>query len=219
MVEPGVSTWTIDEEVRKFILAEGGRPAFLGYRGYPATVCVSVNHEVVHGLPLRQKRLRPGEIVSFDTGVLLDGFYGDAAVTVGVGEISPRARRLIEVTREALERGIAQARPGNRVGDIAAAVQEHVERHGFSVVRDYVGHCIGRAMHEEPQIPNSGVPGTGPRLRPGMVLAIEPMVNEGSFAVRVLSDGWTVVTVDGKLSAHFEHTVAVLSDGPEILSE
>jgi methionyl aminopeptidase len=156
--------------------------------------------------------------VSFDTGVLKDGFCGDAAVTVPVGTVAPVARKLVEVTREALGRAIEFARPGNRVGDISAAVQDFVEKNGFSVVRDYVGHCIGRKMHEEPQIPNNGIPGTGPKLKAGMVLAIEPMVNEGSFNVRVLNDQWTVVTMDGRLSAHFEHTVAILSDGPEILS-
>ena len=219
MVEPGRSTKEIDEEVFKFIGKNGGKPAFLGYKGYPASICVSVNNEVVHGIPLKHKKLREGEIVSFDVGTMLEGFCGDAAVTVPVGRVAERAKRLMDVTRQALYLGIDHARPGERIGDIGAAVQEFVEKNGFSVVRDYVGHCIGRKMHEEPQIPNYGIRGTGLKLKAGMVLAIEPMINEGTFAVRLLSDNWTVVTLDGRLSAHFEHTVAVTADGPEILSE
>lgn len=218
LVDVNVSTKTIDDDVIKFIRANNAKPAFLGYMGYPASVCISVNEEVVHGIPLKHKRLRDGDIVSFDTGTIVDGFYGDAARTLPVGTVSKIAQRLMDVTKKSLELGIEQAKPGNRVGDIGAAIQSYVESQGFSVVRDFVGHCLGKALHEDPQIPNYGMAGTGPRLKPGMVLAIEPMINEGSYQVRVLSDKWTAVTFDGKLSAHFEHDVAILSDGPEILS-
>jgi methionyl aminopeptidase len=217
--EPGRSTKEIDDEVYRFIIKNKAKPAFLGYHGFPASICISVNEEVVHGIPLKHKRLREGQIVSFDTGTILDGFFGDSAKTVPVGSVSPMLKRLMEVTRNALYAGIQAAKPNNRIGDIGAAIQSFVEKHGFSVVRDFVGHCIGRNMHEEPQIPNFGMSGTGLKLKPGMVLAIEPMVNAGHFSVHVLSDRWTVVTDDGKPSAHFEHVVAVLSDGPEILSE
>jgi methionyl aminopeptidase len=219
MVEPGRSTKEIDDEVNRFLTKSGGKAAFLGYKGYPASICISVNQEVVHGIPLKHKKLREGEIVSFDVGALLGGFCGDAALTVPVGHVPEKAKRLMAVTKQALHMAVDHARPGNRIGDIGAAVQGFVEKNGFSVVRDYVGHCIGRKMHEEPQIPNYGIAGTGPKLKAGMVVALEPMVNEGTFAVRLLSDNWTVVTLDGRLSAHFEHTVAVTSEGPEILSE
>jgi len=219
MTETGVSTKAIEEEVKKFILKNNAKPAFLGYRGYPAALCVSVNEEVVHGIPLKQKKLRKGDIVSYDVGVEMNGFCGDLAVTVPVEEVPPVSKRLMEVTKKALLLGVEQAKPGNRLGDIGAAIQNFVEKNGFQVVRDFVGHCIGRKIHEEPQIPNTGIAGTGLKLKAGMVMAIEPMVNEGTFAVRVLSDNWTVVTLDGKRSAHFEYTVAILSDGPEILSE
>jgi len=219
MTETGVSTKAIEEEVKKFILKNNAKPAFLGYRGYPAALCVSVNEEVVHGIPLKQKKLRKGDIVSYDVGVEMNGFCGDLAVTVPVEEVPPVSKRLMEVTKKALLLGVEQAKPGNRLGDIGAAIQNFVEKNGFQVVRDFVGHCIGRKIHEEPQIPNIGIAGTGLKLKAGMVMAIEPMVNEGTFAVRVLSDNWTVVTLDGKRSAHFEYTVAILSDGPEILSE
>ncbi len=216
-VVPGVTTAQLDEIAAEHIRKEGGKPAFLGYRGFPATLCVSVNDEVVHGIP-GKRRLREGDIVSVDCGVVVDGYYGDAAMTFPVGRVSDEARRLMDVTRDALDAAIARCRPGMRLGDVGNAVQTVVERAGFSVVREYVGHGIGRSMHEEPQVPNFGRAGTGMTLRPGTVLAIEPMVNAGGYAVRSLDDGWTVVTADGSLSAHFEHTVAITEDGPSILT-
>lgn len=216
-VRPGVTTAELDGLAERFIRGYGGRPAFLGYRGFPASICPSVNEEVVHGIP-GPRVLREGDIVGIDVGVELDGFYGDAARTFAVGTVSDEARRLMEVTRDALTEGIAQARPGNRVGDISNAVQRHVESHGYSVVRALVGHGIGRDMHEEPAVPNFGAPGRGLRLWSGLVLAIEPMVNAGGHEVVTRPDGWTVATKDGSLSAHFEHTVVVGPDGPEILS-
>lgn len=217
-VRPGVTTAELDRLAETFIRDHGARPAFKGYRGFPATICPAVNEEVVHGIP-GARRLKEGDIVGIDVGVERDGFYGDAAITVPVGEVSPRAAELLRVTREALLEGIAQARPGRRVGDISHAIQSHAERHGFSVVTQLVGHGIGREMHEEPQVPNYGPPGRGPKLMAGQVLAIEPMVNAGGAEVVTQADGWTVVTKDGSLSAHFEHTVAIGPDGPEILSE
>ncbi|MBI3802883.1 MAG: type I methionyl aminopeptidase [Nitrospirae bacterium] len=217
-LKPGMTTKELDLFVEKEIRKRGGIPAFKGYRNYPATLCISVNEEVVHGIP-SGKVLKEGDIVGLDLGAIYDGFYGDSAVTVPVGAVTPEAERLIEVTRESLYAGIEQAREGNRLSDISHAVQSHIERAGFSVVTDFVGHGIGRALHEEPQVPNFGSPGRGPRLREGMVLAIEPMVNIGSAAVRVLDDHWTAVTVDGSLSAHFEHTVAVTKEGPVILTQ
>lgn len=216
-VAPGVTTAQLDDIAAEHIRNEGGKPAFLGYRGFPATLCVSVNDEVVHGIP-GKRRLREGDIVSVDCGVIVDGYYGDAAMTFPVGQVSDQARRLMDVTREALDAAIARCRPGMRLGDVGNAVQTVVERAGFSVVREYVGHGIGRSMHEEPQVPNFGRAGTGVTLKPGTVLAIEPMVNAGGYAVRSLDDGWTVVTADGSLSAHFEHTVAITEDGPSILT-
>ncbi len=216
-VRPGITTGELDRLAEDFIRTHGGRPAFKGYRGFPASFCPAVNEEVVHGIPGAQ-RLKEGDIVGLDVGVEKDGYHGDAACTVTVGEVSGEARRLIDVAREALEQGVAQAQPGNRVGDISHAIQSHVERAGFSVVRALVGHGIGREMHEEPQVPNYGTPDRGPRLMVGQVLAIEPMVNAGGPEVVTQPDGWTVVTKDGSLSAHFEHTVAVGRDGPEILS-
>ena len=216
-VRPGVTTSELDQLAESFIRDHGAEPAFKGYRGFPASICPSVNDEVVHGIP-GSRLLREGDIVGMDVGVKLDGFYGDAALTFPVGEVSDEARRLLEVTREALMLGIAQARAGNRVGDISSAVQTCVEGHGYSVVRALVGHGIGREMHEEPAVPNFGPAGRGPRLMTGLVLAIEPMVNIGGFEVVTRSDGWTVATKDGTLSAHFEHTVAVGPEGPEILS-
>jgi len=201
----------------EYIKRHGGIPAFKGYRGYPRSLCVSVNEEVVHGIPGKRK-LKEGDIVSLDLGVLMDGYYGDAAITVPVGKVSELAKKLIKVTEEALYRGIEMARPGNRLSDISHAIQTHVEKAGFSVVREFVGHGIGKQLHEEPQVPNFGPPNRGPRLEPGMVLAIEPMVNTGTWEVRILPNGWTVVTADGGLSAHFEHTVAITDNGPEILS-
>jgi methionyl aminopeptidase len=203
---------------RERIHKEGAKPAFLGYRGYPATLCISVNEEVVHGIP-GERKLKDGDIVGLDLGCVVDGFYGDAARTVGVGKVSEQARRLMRVTEEALRAGIATCHPGNRVGDIGHAVQTHAEGQGYSVVREFVGHGIGTRLHEEPQVPNYGPPGRRERLVPGMCLAIEPMVNVGGSAVRVLEDGWTAVTVDGSLSAHFELSVAVTAEGPWILSE
>jgi methionyl aminopeptidase len=216
-VRPGVTTGELDRLAETFIRDHGGRPAFKGYRGFPASICPSVNDEVVHGIP-GTRRLAEGDIVGTDVGVELDGFYGDAAITLPIGTVSEEAARLLQVTREALMKGVAQARAGNRVGDISHAIQTYVEQHGFSVVRSLVGHGIGRQMHEEPQVPNYGPPDRGPRLMVGQVLAIEPMVNAGAPDVVTREDGWTVVTKDGALSAHFEHTVAVGPDGPDILS-
>lgn len=218
-LKPGMTTKELDRFVEKQIRERGGTPAFKGYRSYPATLCISVNEEVVHGIPSPDKVIKEGDIVGLDLGAIYDGFYGDSAVTVAVGEVKPEARRLIQVTEESLYAGIAQACEGSRLSDISHAVQSHVEQAGFSVVTDFVGHGIGRALHEEPQIPNFGPPGRGPRLKEGMVLAIEPMVNMGRPAVRVLADRWTAVTADGSLSAHFEHTIAVTKEGPVILSK
>ncbi len=217
-VAPGISTLEIDRIAARATAARGAQPAFLGYHGYPAVICVSVNDEVVHGIPSPKRVLKQGDIVGLDFGVSYRGFYGDSAYTVAVGEPSPQARRLMDTTREALARAIAAVRPDARLGDLGYAVQALVESRGYSVVRDFVGHGIGRRLHEAPQIPNFGAPGTGMRLRAGMVLAIEPMVNAGQADVRTLEDGWTAVTADGSLSAHFEHTVAVTEGEPEILS-
>jgi methionyl aminopeptidase len=219
LIAPDVSTFELDRVAEEMILAVGGEPAFKGYRGYPATLCASVNDEIVHGIPSRKKVLKPGDILAVDVGVRYEGFYGDAARTYPVGDITEELERLLEVTRKALYVGIDRVRVGNRVSDISAAIQEFVESHGFSVVRDFVGHGIGRALHEEPQVPNFGLPGKGPRLREGMVLAIEPMVNSRGPEARILEDSWTAVTVDGGFSAHFEHSVAVTGNGPWILSE
>lgn len=216
-IRPGVKTIELDRLSEELALKKGARPAFKGYRGYPYSLCASVNSEVVHGMP-SDKELKEGDIVSLDFGILNDGYYGDAAVTVPVGEISPAAKRLLKVTEEALYRGIAEVKAGNRIGDISAAIQGHVEASGYSVVRDLVGHGIGKSLHEDPQVPNYGSSGRGVELKPGMVFAIEPMVNEGTYRVEILRDGWTVVTADGKLSAHFEHSVAITENGPVILS-
>ncbi|MBW1989013.1 MAG: type I methionyl aminopeptidase [Deltaproteobacteria bacterium] len=216
-VAPGVPTLRLDEIARGICGKEGVKPAFLGYRGFPFAVCVSVNDEVVHGFPSKRK-LAEGDIVSMDFGVLAEGFYGDSAVTVPVGEVSAGTGRLLAATEEALAAGIAAAVPGNRLSDIGHAVQTVAEGAGFSVVRKFVGHGIGRELHEDPQIPNYGPPGKGLRLKEGMTLAIEPMVNAGGCDVRILEDGWTAVTSDGSLSAHFEHTVAILENGPRVLS-
>jgi len=217
-VGPGLSTQEIDEEVEDFIRARGAAPAFKGYRGFPATICVSINDEVVHGIPSPRRRLKEGDIVGLDLGCIVEGYYADCALTLAVGEVAPRVRELLDVTRDSLGRAVAACWPGRRLSDISHAVQEHVEAHGFAVVRQFVGHGIGRDLHEDPQVPNFGEPGRGPQLKPGMVLAIEPMVTMGSWEVRVLEDRWTAVTVDGSLAAHFEHTVAVTEDGPEILT-
>jgi methionyl aminopeptidase len=218
MVTPGVTTGDLDREAERLVRAAGAEPAFKGYRGYPATLCASVNEQVVHGIP-SARALNEGDIISLDMGVKLNGFYGDSAVTVPVGRVPDEVEKLLRVTQEALEKAIAQVRIGGRVSDIGHAVQAHVEANGFSVVREFVGHGIGASLHEEPQIANYGEPGRGPRLAEGMVLAIEPMVNMGKPAVKVLADGWTAVTRDGSLSAHFEHTVAVTKDGPLVLTQ
>ena len=217
-VKPGMSTLEIDEDVERFILSRGARPAFKGYRGFPATVCISINEEVVHGIPSAQRRVKEGDIVGLDLGCIVDGYYADCAFTLAVGDVPPRVQELLDATRQSLEAGIAECRPGRRLSDVSHAIQSHVEGHGFSVVRAFVGHGIGRALHEEPQVPNFGDPGRGPQLRPGMVLAIEPMVTMGSWEVRILDDGWTAVTKDGSLAAHFEHTIAVTEAGPEVLT-
>lgn len=216
-IRPGVKTIELDRLSEEMALKKGARPAFKGYRGYPYSLCTSVNSEVVHGMP-SERELKEGDIVSLDFGILNDGYYGDAAVTVPVGEIAPAAKRLLRITEEALYRGIAEVRAGNRIGDISAAIQGHAEAAGFSVVRDLVGHGIGKNLHEDPQVPNYGSSGRGIELKAGMVFAIEPMVNEGTYRVDILRDGWTVVTADGKLSAHFEHSVAITENGPVILS-
>ncbi len=217
--QPGVTTAKLDEIARGILKKEGARAAFLGYRDFPAAACVSINYEVVHGIPSQKRKLKEGDIVSVDFGVELNGYYGDAALTFGVGKVSGTASRLMEVTRSALHCGIKMAGPGNRLGDISSAVQAHVEKNGFSVVRDFVGHGIGRQLHEDPMVPNFGKPGTGPELRAGMVLAIEPMVNEKGHEIIVKDDEWTVETKDKGLSAHFEHDVAITENGPEILSK
>jgi methionyl aminopeptidase len=218
MVAPGVSTLDLDRVAETRSAERGARPAFKGYRGYPAALCASINEEVVHGIPSASRKLREGDIVSLDFGVEVDGYFGDAAVTVPVGKVKPEVETLLRVTRESLDKAIECARVGNRLSDIGAAVQQWVEKHGFSVVREFVGHGIGTHMHEEPNVLNYGEPGHGPRLQEGMVLALEPMVNMGGASVRVLSDEWTAVTVDGKPSAHFEHTVAITAAGPRILT-
>lgn len=218
-VRPGVSTLTLDQAAYDFVTARDGKPSFLGYHGFPATLCVSINEEVVHGIPTADRVLEEGDIVSIDLGVYKDGYHGDAAVTLPVGRVSLAARRLLEVTSESLECGLAQVKPDNRLHDISAAVQRHAEEHGYSIVRDYVGHGIGREMHEPPMIPNFGRPGTGPVLKAGYVLAIEPMVNMGTYHVKTRGDQWTVVTRDGKLSAHFEHTVAITEEGCRVLTK
>jgi methionyl aminopeptidase len=217
-VQPGVSTLDLEKYIDKRITQSGARPAFKGHRGYPCCLCASVNSEVIHGIP-SERPLKTGDILSLDLGVIIDGFYGDSAITVPVGEIPESTQRLLRVTQEALQLAIEQVRLGNRLGDVSATVQQHVEKNGYSVVREFVGHGIGRELHEEPQVPNFGQPGHGPVLKQGMVLAIEPMVNEGGPGVRVLDDNWTAVTADGTLSAHFEHMVAVTRNGPDILTQ
>jgi methionyl aminopeptidase len=217
-VEPGVTTEDLDQMAERLLREAGAEPAFKGYRGYPATLCASINDEVVHGIPSRTRALKAGDIVSLDMGARLGGFYGDSAVTVAVGSVPARTADLLRVTRESLDRAIDRVRVGGRLSDVGHAVQEWVERHGFSIVREFVGHGIGERLHEDPQIPNYGQPGRGPKLAAGMVLAIEPMVAMGEPQTRVLGDGWTAVTRDGSLAAHFEHTVAVTADGPAVLT-
>ncbi len=214
---PGISTGELDKLAEEMIRADGGIPAFKGYRGFPATLCTSVNDVIVHGIPNGKNRLRDGDLVSVDCGVLLDGFFGDAAVTFGVGTVSPEAQRLMDITRRCLDDAVAAVKPEGRLGDVGAAVQGRAEEAGFGVVREFVGHGIGRALHEEPQVPNYGKPGHGQRLKPGLVIAIEPMITGGSWRVSIDDDGWTARTEDGRLAAHFECSVAVTVDGHRVL--
>jgi len=218
LIRPGITTAELDHEIRRFIESTGAKPSFLGYGGFPGTACISVNDEVIHGIP-GTRMIREGDIVSVDVGAYYNGYHGDNAATFGAGAISPEAQALLDATRASLYEGINAAQPGNRVGDIGAAVQAYVEARGYSVVRQYVGHGVGTDLHEDPNVPNFGTPGRGPRLMPGMTIAIEPMINQGTADVRTLKDKWTVVTADGKLSAHFEHTIAVTTSGPVILTK
>lgn len=217
MVKPGVSTLDIDRAVRELIRSHGAEPSFLNYGGYPASACISINEVVIHGIPDHRK-LKEGDIVSVDVGAYLDGFHGDCCGTFACGSITPEARRLIDVTRQSFFEGLAMARSGNRVSDISHAVQQYVEQNGYSVVRDFVGHGVGAKLHEAPEVPNFGPAGHGPRLLPGMVIAVEPMVNAGSWEVRVLKDNWTTVTVDGSLAAHYENTILITDGEPELLT-
>jgi methionyl aminopeptidase len=218
-VKPGVKANELEEIAENMLKKKNATPAFKGYKGYPYCLCTSLNNEVVHGMPLKGKVLKEGDVLSIDFGVLYDGYYGDAAITVPVGKVSNDSQRLIQVTEEALFKGIENARVGLRVGDISSAIQEHVEKNGFSVVRDFVGHGIGRELHEDPQIPNFGRKGSGVEIVPGMVLAIEPMTNAGGYEVKVLDDGWTVVTKDNSISAHFEHCIAITNNDTILLSK
>jgi methionyl aminopeptidase len=218
-VAPGITTKALEEIAEDIIRTRGGKPAFKGYKGFPASICTSVNDEVVHGIPSEEVVLKEGDIVSIDLGVIYKGYISDAAITLPVGAISESAARLLSVTKQALFEGIAKAVPSNRVGDISHAIQSYVESKGYSVVRKFVGHGVGRRLHEEPQVPNFGLPGEGIKLREGMTLAIEPMVNEGTHDVSIMEDGWTAKTKDGKLSAHFEHTILIKKNGPEILTK
>lgn len=217
-VQPGVTTEEIDRIAYEYIIKQGAKPNFLNYNGFPATACISINDEVIHGIPSKKRVIKEGDMVSIDLGAVLDGYNGDNAATFAAGKISPEAERLINTTRESLYKGIEAAVAGGRIGDISSAVQKYCEERGFSVVRDFVGHGIGAKLHEDPSVPNYGTPGRGVRLLPGMTLAIEPMINMGGYEVRQLSDGWTIKTKDGGLSAHFEHTVAITADGPKILT-
>ena len=218
-IRPGATTADVDKAIYDYIVSRGARPNFKGLYGFPGSACISVNQELIHGIPSKKVVLREGDIVSIDTGAAVHGWNGDNVYTFACGSVDQRAQKLLDVTKEALYRGIAAAVPGNRVGDISAAVQQYVEENGFSVVRNYVGHGVGRELHEDPEVPNYGQAGRGPRLVSGMVIAIEPMVNEKSHVVKTLSDGWTVVTADGGLSAHFEHTIAITPNGPVILTQ
>lgn len=217
-IKPGITTARLDDIAERTLRKLGAQPAFKGYNGFPATICASINEQVVHGIP-GARRLKEGDIISIDIGSIVEGYFGDAAITVAVGEVAPEVEELIRITRECLDRAIEAARVGCHLGNISHAIQAHAESHGFSVVRQYVGHGIGTSMHEEPPVPNYGKPTRGPILQPGMTLAIEPMVNMGTFEVYTLPDHWTVVTRDGKYSAHFEHTVAITAGGPEILTK
>lgn len=217
-VEPGVSTDYINRIAHEYITKHGAIPTFKGYGGFPAASCISINDEIIHGIPSKSRIIQPGDIVSIDTGATFKGYVGDNAATFAAGEISPEAKRLCDTTRESLYEGIKMAVAGNRLGDISFTIQKYCEERGFSVVREYTGHGVGRVMHEDPSVPNYGTPGRGVRLLPGMTIAIEPMINQGVAAIRQLPDGWTVKTKDGKLSAHFEHTIAITSNGPVILT-
>lgn len=217
-VEPGVTTAELDRLAEDYILSQGARPNFKNYQGYPATACISINNEVIHGIPSHKRKIKEGDIVSVDLGAFFEGYNGDNAATFACGDISPAAKRLIDTTRESLYEGINAARVGGRIGDIGHAVQSYVETRGYSVVRQFVGHGVGTSLHESPEVPNFGTPGRGIRLAAGMTLAIEPMINIGKSGVKVLPDGWTVLTEDGSLSAHFEHTIAVTPDGPVIMT-
>ena len=216
-VEPGVTTAEIDRRIRTYIESQGAVPSFLGYGGFPASACISINNEVIHGIP-GKRTVKAGDIVSVDVGAYFNGYHGDNAATFAAGDITPEAKALLDTTQASLYEGIRAAKAGNRIGDIGAAVQRYVEVRGYSVVRQFVGHGVGTNLHEDPSVPNFGTPGRGPRLLPGMTLAIEPMVNAGAFEVQILKDGWTTVTKDGSLSAHFEHTIAITTDGPVILT-
>ena len=216
--EPGVTTAEIDRLAEEYIRSQGGEPNFKNYEGYPATACISINNEVIHGIPSAKRKLRAGDIVSIDLGAKFDGYHGDNAATFACGDISDEAKRLMDATRESLYEGIKAARAGGRIGDIGHAVQAYVEARGYTVVRQFVGHGVGTHLHEAPEVPNFGTPGRGVRLIPGMTIAIEPMVNAGAAGVEVQPDGWTVLTKDGSLSAHFEHTVAITADGPKIMT-
>ncbi len=218
MVEPGVTTAELDAFAEDYIRKHKATPSFKGYNGYPASVCISINEEIVHGIPSPKRKIKDGDLVSLDVGATLNGWIGDAARSHVAGSASETAKRLNEATKESLARAIAVMLPGNRLGDIGHAVQSYVEPFGFSVVRQFVGHGVGRKLHEDPQVPNYGLPGTGIRLKEGMVLAVEPMINEGVYDLRILDDGWTAVTADGKLSAHWEHSIAITKDGPRILT-
>ena len=218
-IEPGITTGELDRIAEKYILSQGAKPNFKGYHGYPATACISINNEVIHGIPSVTRKINNGDIVSVDLGATINGYHGDNAATFAVGDISAEAKRLIDTTRESLYEGIKMARAGGRTGDIGYAIQSYVEARGFSVVREYVGHGVGTALHESPEVPNFGTPGRGVRLLPGMTLAIEPMINIGKPNVKVMPDGWTVLTCDGSLSAHFEHTIVITPDGPQIMTK
>jgi methionyl aminopeptidase len=217
ILRPGVTTKELDKFAEDFIRKRGAVPAFKGYGGYPASLCASINEEVVHGIPSK-RRLKDGDIIGLDTGAIYKGYYSDAAITVPVGKITEEKKRLIRITEEAFYRGIEKARPGNRLSDISSAIQKYVEKNGFSIVREFCGHGVGRMLHEDPQIPNYGEPNRGPRLKPGMTFAIEPMVNAGTYRVKILSNGWTAVTADGRPSSHFENTIVITDERPEILT-
>ena len=218
-VEPGVSTWEIDRIAHNFIVKQGAIPTFLGYNGFPAASCISINDEVIHGIPSKKRIIKAGDIVSIDVGATLNGYVGDNAATFAAGDISPEAQRLCDTTRESLYEGIKAAVAGGRLGDVGSTIQRYCEERGFSVVREFTGHGVGRQMHEDPSVPNFGTPGRGVRLLPGMTIAIEPMINQGGAGIRQLPDGWTIKTRDGSLAAHFEHTVAITSNGPVILTQ